>query len=110
MDLDAISLDNIDVLPQWRVEFEVPILEESPTWLEEPLVHEQQEEEERHLSATAEAMAARRMADAEAAVALPVHQATATAKLASVAVPAAPILAPRAVLSPLAMVVVPGAS
>jgi hypothetical protein len=31
MDPDAISLDNIDVLSQWRVESEVPILEESPT-------------------------------------------------------------------------------
>lgn len=39
MDLDVISLDNIDVLFKWRVESEVPIMEESPTWLEkEPLV------------------------------------------------------------------------
>eukprot|EP00253_Pinus_taeda_P007232 PITA_07232 len=34
MDPNAISLDNIDVLSQWRVESEEPILEESPSWLE----------------------------------------------------------------------------
>lgn len=48
MDPDAISLDNIDVLSQWRVESEEPILEESPSWLEpdDPLEQGQQEEEE----------------------------------------------------------------
>ena len=50
MDLDAISLDNIDVLSPWRVESEEPILEESPSWLEpdDPLEQEQQEEDEQH--------------------------------------------------------------
>ena len=48
MDPDAISLDNIDVLSQWMVETEHPVLEESPAWLEpeEPLEQGQQEEEE----------------------------------------------------------------
>eukprot|EP00253_Pinus_taeda_P012842 PITA_12842 len=49
MDPDAISLDNIDVLSPWRVEFEEPILEESPSWLEpvedDPLEQGQQEED-----------------------------------------------------------------
>eukprot|EP00253_Pinus_taeda_P025180 PITA_25180 len=45
---DAISLDNIDILSQWRVESEVPILEGSLAWLEleEPLEQGQQEEED----------------------------------------------------------------
>jgi hypothetical protein len=43
-DVDAISLDNIDVLSKWRVEAEVPIMEEAPAWLEEE--PEQQQEEE----------------------------------------------------------------
>jgi hypothetical protein len=34
-DVDVISLDNIDVLSKWRVESEVPIMEEAPAWLEE---------------------------------------------------------------------------
>jgi hypothetical protein len=34
-DVDAISLDNIDVLSKWRVEVEMPIMEEAPAWLEE---------------------------------------------------------------------------
>ena len=48
MDPDAISLDNIDVLSQWRVESEEPILEESLSWLEpdDPLEQGQQEEQE----------------------------------------------------------------
>ncbi len=49
IDLDAISLDNIDVLSPWRVESEEPILEESPSWLEpvadDPLEQGQQEED-----------------------------------------------------------------
>lgn len=35
LDVDAISLDNIDVLSKWRVESEVPIMEGSPAWLEQ---------------------------------------------------------------------------
>jgi len=48
IDPDAISLDNIDVLSQWRVESEEPILEESPSWLEpnDRLEQGQQEEED----------------------------------------------------------------
>jgi hypothetical protein len=34
-DVDAISLDNIDVVFKWRVESKVPIMEEEHTWLEE---------------------------------------------------------------------------
>jgi hypothetical protein len=50
-DVDAISLDNIDVLSKWRVESEMPIMEEAPAWLdEEPeqqqALEEQQGEEE----------------------------------------------------------------
>jgi hypothetical protein len=45
-DVDAISLDNIDVLSKWRVESEVPIMEEAPAWLEEKQQQEEQEEEE----------------------------------------------------------------
>ena len=33
-DANAISLDNIDILSKWRVEIEIPIMEESPAWLE----------------------------------------------------------------------------
>ena len=49
--MDAISLDNIDVLSKWRVESEMPIMEETPTWLEEELeqqhaLEEEEEEEE----------------------------------------------------------------
>jgi len=32
-DVKAISLDNIDILSKWRVEVEVPLLEEEPSWL-----------------------------------------------------------------------------
>eukprot|EP00253_Pinus_taeda_P022486 PITA_22486 len=50
MDPNAISLDNIDVLSQWRLESEEPILEESPSWLEpvvdDPLEQGQQDEED----------------------------------------------------------------
>ena len=42
-DVKAISLDNIDILSKWRVEVEVPLLDEAPAWLEEG---EQQEDEE----------------------------------------------------------------
>jgi hypothetical protein len=34
-DVDAISLDNINILSEWRVEYEAPIMEEAPEWLEE---------------------------------------------------------------------------
>jgi hypothetical protein len=34
-DVDAIYLDNIDVLSKWRMEAEMPIMEEAPAWLEE---------------------------------------------------------------------------
>jgi hypothetical protein len=34
-EVDAISLDNIDILSKWRVEVEVPLLDEAPAWLEE---------------------------------------------------------------------------
>jgi hypothetical protein len=44
--VDAISLDNIDVLSKWRVESEVPITNEAPAWLEEEQQQEDQEEEE----------------------------------------------------------------
>ena len=33
--MDAISLDNIDILSTWRVETELPIIEATPSWLEE---------------------------------------------------------------------------
>lgn len=48
MDPNAIFLDNIDVLSQWSVDSEVPILEESTSWLEpeDPLEQGQQEEED----------------------------------------------------------------
>jgi hypothetical protein len=39
--VDAISLENIDTLTEWRVEFERPIMEEAPSWLE---VEEEQPE------------------------------------------------------------------
>jgi hypothetical protein len=49
--VDAISLDNIDVFSKWRVESEMPTMEEAPTWIdEEPeqqqALEEQQGEEE----------------------------------------------------------------
>jgi hypothetical protein len=43
-DVDAIALDNIDVLSKWRVEVEMPIMEEALAWLEEP--EQQQDLEE----------------------------------------------------------------
>jgi hypothetical protein len=39
--VDAISLDNINILFEWRVEYEGPITEEALPWLEE-------EEQEQH--------------------------------------------------------------
>jgi hypothetical protein len=50
--VDAISLDNIDVLSKWRVESKMPTMEEAPAWIdEEPeqqqALEEQQGEEER---------------------------------------------------------------
>lgn len=44
--VDAISLDNIDILSTWRVEAELPIIEAAPSWLEEPEAQEGQEQEE----------------------------------------------------------------
>ena len=44
--MDAISLDNIDILSKWRVEIETPIMEESPAWLEEGQEEGQVEKEE----------------------------------------------------------------
>jgi hypothetical protein len=48
--VDAISLDNIDILSKWRVESEMPTMKEAPAWIdEEPeqqqALEEQQEEE-----------------------------------------------------------------
>jgi len=45
-DVDAISLDNIDILSTWRVEAELPIIEAAPSWLEEPEAQEGQAHEE----------------------------------------------------------------
>jgi hypothetical protein len=45
-DVDAISLDNIDVLFKWRVEVEMPIMEEPIGWLEEEPKQQQDLEEE----------------------------------------------------------------
>jgi hypothetical protein len=48
-EVDVISLDNIDILSKWRVEIEVPLLDEAPAWLEEgdrEKQHQQEEEEE----------------------------------------------------------------
>jgi hypothetical protein len=47
--VDAISLDNIDILSKWRVEIEVPLLDEAPAWLEEgdqEQQHQQEDEED----------------------------------------------------------------
>ena len=43
-DANAISLDNIDILSKWRVEIGTPIMEETPAWLEEGQVEEEEEE------------------------------------------------------------------
>ena len=45
-DVDAISLDNIDMLSKWMVEIETPVMEDSPTLLEPEEGEQQQEEEE----------------------------------------------------------------
>jgi hypothetical protein len=45
-DVDAISLDNIDILSKWRVEIEVPLLDEAPAWLEEGDQEEQHQRED----------------------------------------------------------------
>jgi hypothetical protein len=45
LDMDAISLDNIDVLSKWRAEAEMPIMEEAPAWLEEEPEQQQDLEE-----------------------------------------------------------------
>ena len=45
LDVDAISLDNIEILSKWRVEIETPVMEEAPAWLEEGQVEEKEEEE-----------------------------------------------------------------
>jgi hypothetical protein len=34
-DVNAISLDNIDVFSKRRVESEMPLMEEEPAWLDE---------------------------------------------------------------------------
>jgi hypothetical protein len=44
-DVDAISLDNIDVLFKWSVDSEMPIMEETPAWLEEEPEQQQALEE-----------------------------------------------------------------
>lgn len=44
--MDAISLDNTDILSTWRVEAELPIIEAAPSWLEELKAQEGQEKEE----------------------------------------------------------------
>jgi hypothetical protein len=45
--VDAISLDNIDVLSKWRVESEMPIMEEAPAWLDEEPKQQQALEEQK---------------------------------------------------------------
>ena len=45
-DVDAICLDNIDVLSKWRVEAELPIMEEAPAWLDEEQQQQQQGQED----------------------------------------------------------------
>ena len=45
-DVDAICLDNIDVLSKWRVEDELPIMEEAPAWLDEEQQQQQQGQED----------------------------------------------------------------
>ena len=45
-DVDAISLDNIDVLSKWRVESEMPTMEEAPAWIDEELEQQQALEEQ----------------------------------------------------------------
>jgi hypothetical protein len=45
-DVDAISLDNIDVLSKWRVESEMPIMEEAHAWLDEEPEQQQALEEQ----------------------------------------------------------------
>jgi hypothetical protein len=54
-EVDAISLDNIDIFSKWRVEVEVSLLDEAHAWLEEreqgakqQQQEEQQVEEELH--------------------------------------------------------------
>ena len=44
--VDAISLDNIDVLSKWRVESKIPIMEEAPAWIDEELEQQQALEEQ----------------------------------------------------------------
>jgi hypothetical protein len=46
-DVDAISLENIDVLSKWRVESEMPTIEEAPAWIDEELEQQQALEEQR---------------------------------------------------------------
>jgi hypothetical protein len=41
-DVYTISLVNINILSGWRVEYEAPVMEEAPAWLEK------EEEEEQH--------------------------------------------------------------
>ena len=44
--VEAIALDNINILSEWRAEPEAPIMAKSPAWLEE---EQQREEEEREV-------------------------------------------------------------
>ena len=47
-DVDAISLDGIDISAEWRVESERPILESMPDWIQQEVegaVAEEEEEE-----------------------------------------------------------------
>jgi hypothetical protein len=44
--VDAISLDNIDVLSKWRVESEMPTMEEAPAWIDEEPEQQQALEEQ----------------------------------------------------------------
>ena len=48
-EVDAISLDNIDILSKWRVAVEVPLLDETLAWLEEGEQEQQQQQEEEEL-------------------------------------------------------------
>ena len=45
-DVDVICLDNIDVLSKWRVEVELPIMEEASAWLDEEQQQQQGQEDE----------------------------------------------------------------
>lgn len=44
--MDAIFLDNIDVLSKWRAESEQPLMEEALGWLEKGRAEHREEQEE----------------------------------------------------------------